>query len=66
MYVCVCNGVTDRDIRRAAADGCRDLSELSMRTGAGLTCGTCSSLAGEILDQARRELAFPLPLLVAA
>jgi bacterioferritin-associated ferredoxin len=37
-----------------------------MRTGAGLTCGTCSSLAGEILDQAKRELAFPLPLLVAA
>ena len=36
MYVCICNGITDRDIRRAADEGCRDLTELTMRTG----CGT--------------------------
>jgi len=26
MYVCICNGVTDRDIRQAAEAGCRSLA----------------------------------------
>ena len=33
MYVCVCHGVTDRDIRRAAEEGVREVHELTMRLG---------------------------------
>jgi bacterioferritin-associated ferredoxin len=40
MYVCICNGVTDRDIRQAAEAGVRTVTELTMRTGCGATCGT--------------------------
>jgi bacterioferritin-associated ferredoxin len=66
MYVCICNGVTDSQIRQAAEAGCRSMSELTMRTGAGATCGSCVEVATALLDEvhARREL--PLPVLSQA
>jgi bacterioferritin-associated ferredoxin len=51
MYVCLCNGVTDRDIRQTAAAGCKSMSELTMRTGCGAGCGSCVCMASEILDE---------------
>lgn len=66
MYVCICHGVTDREIRRIAADGCRDMHELTMRTGCGSGCGSCLSLAVEILDEATSARMLPLPILQAA
>ena len=67
MYVCICNGVTDRDIRQAAEVGCRSLAELTMRTGCGATCGTCLDTAAQLLEETRaaRE-SIPLPVLQAA
>jgi len=66
MYVCICHGVTDHAIRQAAEEGVRDLHELTMRTGAGATCGSCLRLAAEILAPQRAHAAFPLPILRAA
>ncbi len=63
MYICICNGVTDHDIRQAADAGCRSLPELTMRTGAGSNCGSCLEMAAQVLDQARGVLALPLPVL---
>ena len=62
MYVCICNGVTDRQIREAAEAGCDSVSEMTMRTGAGANCGSCVGLAAELLDEmkARRELDLPI------
>ena len=68
MYVCICNGVTDRQIREAAASGVRSVAELTMRTGCGATCGTCLETAAEILDThapERRNSAFSVPMLGA-
>jgi bacterioferritin-associated ferredoxin len=65
MYVCICNGVTDADIRRVADEGCRDLHELTMRTGCGSNCGSCRELAAEILLESHGK-ALPLPVLRAA
>ncbi len=53
MYVCICNGITDHDIRRAADAGCATLSELTMRTGVGACCGTCVDTAAALLEEAR-------------
>jgi len=63
MYVCICNGVTDHDIRSAAESGCRTLPELTMRTGAGSNCGSCLDMALELLESARGTLELPLPML---
>ena len=64
MYVCLCHGVTDHDIRRAAESGVRTVSELTMRTGLGSGCGSCTSMASEIIDEVSRP--FPLPVFAAA
>jgi bacterioferritin-associated ferredoxin len=63
MFVCVCHGVTDRDIRRAAAEGVRDVHELTMRLGLGSSCGSCRDEAAALLAESR---ALPLPILQAA
>lgn len=67
MYVCICNGITDKTIRQAAADGVTTLSELTMRTGCAATCGSCADLAESILREARPATRpFPLPLVAVA
>jgi len=66
VYVCICNGVTDRDIRQAAEAGCRSLPELTMRTGAGANCGSCLELAASLLDQTRGTIELPLTVLPQA
>ena len=65
MYVCICNGVTDHQIREAVANGCRSVAELTMRTGAGANCGTCLETAAAMLEptHAERATAFPIPML---
>ena len=66
MYVCICNGVTQRDIRDAADAGCRSMAELTMRTGCGACCGTCLDMAARVLSEARAVLELPLPVLSQA
>jgi bacterioferritin-associated ferredoxin len=56
VYVCLCNGVTERDIRQAAQAGCGSIAELTMRTGCGATCGSCLPMAGTLLDETREAL----------
>ena len=66
MYVCICNGVTERDIRQAAEAGCRSMAELTMRTGCGATCGTCVDAATALLDEVSNSRTLPLPVLQVA
>ena len=66
MYVCLCNGVTDGQIREAAEAGCRTMSELTMRTGCGATCGSCIEMATQLLDEVHAVHALPLPVLSQA
>jgi len=63
VYVCICNGITDHEIRQAAEAGCDSMAELTMRTGAGSCCGSCVDMASEILDETRAARALPLPVL---
>jgi bacterioferritin-associated ferredoxin len=66
MYVCICNGITERAIREAAASGVRTLAELSRRTGCSDCCGTCADLAQEILEDTHRTRTLDLPLIQIA
>ena len=60
MYVCVCNAVKDRDLREAAASGCRSFGEIQARTRVSTCCGRCEPMAREIVDEAlgRRRCAL--------
>ena len=55
MYVCICNSVTDSDIREAVRDGVRDQRDLARRTGCSTDCGSCVDFAREVMNQALRE-----------
>jgi bacterioferritin-associated ferredoxin len=67
MYVCICNGITDRQILDAAEAGCESVSEMTMRTGAGACCGSCLELTGELIEGVKARKALPLlDLAVAA
>ena len=52
MYVCVCNAVTESDIRSAVDDGVSNMKQLRQMTNCGVTCGSCNDLADEVLHQA--------------
>jgi bacterioferritin-associated ferredoxin len=62
MYVCICNGVTDRDIRDAASRGARTIKDLRRELGVASDCGKCASCAHEVLCEARREAPHPARL----
>jgi len=50
MYVCVCTGTTDRQIKRAVDDGARSLKDIKNRFGVASQCGECAALAKEVID----------------
>lgn len=52
MYVCICQAVTDKQIRRARESGAVDLDSLAERLGVGTNCGSCATLAEAILQEA--------------
>jgi bacterioferritin-associated ferredoxin len=61
MYICLCNAITERDVRECARRGCCSLDELSVELGVGTCCGRCRPVAKEILDETAQS-----PLALAA
>lgn len=51
MYICICNGVTEREIRECAADGVATLPELERCLGVGIGCGRCRDAAAGLLRE---------------
>jgi bacterioferritin-associated ferredoxin len=61
MYVCICKAVTDRDIRRAAANGADSLYELQESLGVATGCGSCVDHAISILDETQASRSYASP-----
>ena len=59
MLVCHCNGVSERQIRKAVRNGADSLHSVGRACGAGTCCGGCSS---EILEIIERESPAREPL----
>lgn len=53
MYVCLCTGVTDHQIREAAENGCTSMRQLGKELGVGRQCGRCACTAREILRESQ-------------
>ena len=49
MYVCLCKGVTDDQVRDAVAAGARSVADLSLACEAGAGCGGCHRLLARLL-----------------
>jgi bacterioferritin-associated ferredoxin len=52
MYICICNAVTDRQIRAAVAAGAASLDDVTMQLGVGAGCGCCRDAAQELIRDA--------------
>ena len=61
MYVCICNAVTDKQIRAAAESGVRDLYQLQNTLGVATLCGSCKDQATAILGRYRSPDAMASP-----
>lgn len=62
MFVCICNAVTDREIRDLGRRGVHSLEELRMLTGCSDCCGQCADDAESILAQARHTARPTIPV----
>ena len=51
MYVCICNAITDKQIRKAADAGARNLWDLQRELGVAVGCGSCKEMASDILRE---------------
>ncbi|HZW23036.1 (2Fe-2S)-binding protein [Noviherbaspirillum sp.] len=51
MIVCVCNNVSERQIRRAVDSGHTTMPQLREELGVGTCCGKCHSCAKTVLRE---------------
>ena len=70
MFICICNAVTDKDIRQAARAGAKDLWALQEQLGVATNCGSCSQDALAIVEETHkaarkpaRPARFPQPVI---
>jgi len=50
MIVCVCNNISDREIRQAVDLGLSTMAELRRDLGVATCCGQCANCACEVLN----------------
>lgn len=55
MYVCVCNAVTDCQIREAYCNGACSMRQLRSELGVGGCCGRCAKCARGVLRECQQE-----------
>jgi bacterioferritin-associated ferredoxin len=60
MIVCVCNNISDREIRQAIELGISSMPDLYRELGVGTCCGKCVSYAREVLHEHLDGQAAPL------
>ena len=51
MFVCLCNGITESQIRAVASTGISTLEELTERLGVASQCGQCGAMAQAVLEE---------------
>jgi bacterioferritin-associated ferredoxin len=52
MYICVCNAVTETDIKKAVKNGVNCMQHLETKLGVSNQCGSCLCDASNCLDRA--------------
>jgi bacterioferritin-associated ferredoxin len=51
MYICLCNAVTERQVRECARSGACSVDELASKLGVGAGCGRCIECAVDVLRE---------------
>jgi bacterioferritin-associated ferredoxin len=53
MIVCICNRITESEVRKAARAGCTTPDEAYACNGCEVQCGCCLDYAQEVIDEER-------------
>lgn len=53
MYVCICQAVTERQVREAVQNGVQSMRGLREQLGVAAECGKCARCAHGILKECR-------------
>ncbi len=61
MYLCICNAITERQVRETAQAGARSVDDLASALGVGAGCGRCRECAAELLKELK-ERSCPIRL----
>ncbi len=56
MYVCICQAITDKDIRAAAENGVASFAELKRHMEIANVCGKCRMQVKQIFTDAQTEI----------
>lgn len=62
MYICICNAITEREVRECAGSGACSVDDLASRLGLGAGCGRCRECAADMLKEITAKLQ-PRPVL---
>lgn len=57
MYVCLCRGITDQDIKDALADGANSYRDIREQLDLGTCCGRCAPEARSIISEELAKIA---------
>lgn len=49
MYICICNAITERQVKEAVDNGVSTMSDLQAQLGVATCCGACADTAVEYL-----------------
>jgi bacterioferritin-associated ferredoxin len=55
MYVCICNAVTDRQIKTAVQEGHGTFEKIQQQLDVGSCCGKCEPHAKEVILEAQND-----------
>lgn len=60
MIVCICNQVSDREIKRCVRAG-MDFSDIQLELGVATCCGSCESCARDIVARVQADMRAETP-----
>ena len=58
MYVCICKGITEQDIKNSVVEGAASVRDLYRELALGSQCGKCVSFAKQILGNELAKCSF--------
>jgi len=56
MYICICNAVTEREIRQAVELGAESFQQVSCELGVATCCGKCKKDACFVIREHKKEM----------
>ena len=64
MYVCICHGIKEKDIKEAVSDGAQSVRDIKNSLNVGSQCGKCICYAVKVIQETKAELNYELAIAV--